>query len=108
MPDGNAAPEHVIVWSYRVEPRDEARFVKAYGAGGAWQQLFARGAGYRGTQLLRCEEPGRYLTIDRWESKAAFMAFLAAFEKEYDDLDDRCAELTTVEACVAVGDAQVT
>lgn len=100
-------PEHVIVWSYRVEPAREAQFVVAYGPGGAWQKLFAHAEGFRSTQLLRCEEAGRYLTIDRWDSKAAFMAFLSRFEKEYDDLDERCSELTTIEACIAVGDAVI-
>ena len=106
MPDELAPPaEHVIVWSYRVEPSREARFLEAYGAGGDWERLFRRGEGYRGTLIVRCEEAGRFLTIDRWDSKAAFMAFLATYATEYDDLDERCGELTSIEARIAVGDA---
>jgi hypothetical protein len=33
------------------------------------------------------------------------MAFLERHASDYDDLDERCSELTTIEACVAVGDA---
>ena len=54
---------------------------------------------------MRCEEAGRYLTIDRWDSKASFTAFLARYAEDYDALDDRCAELTSIEARIASGDA---
>jgi heme-degrading monooxygenase HmoA len=97
--------EHVIVWSYRVEPAREGRFIEAYGTGGDWQRLFRLAEGYLGTQLVRYEEPGRYLTIDRWMSKAAFLAFLDRYATEYDDLDERFGELTAIEARIAVGDA---
>ena len=44
----------------------------------------APGAGYIGTELLRdLEEPGRYLVIDRWESRDAYNAFVAANHDEY-------------------------
>ena len=106
MPDQATRPsEHVIVWSYRVEPAREAQFLAAYGDAGAWQQLFRRAEGYRDSQLVRCEEAGRYLTIDRWDSKASFTAFLARYAEDYDALDDRCAELTSIEARIASGDA---
>jgi heme-degrading monooxygenase HmoA len=100
-----SASEHVIVWSFRIEPRAEAKFVAAYGADGAWAELFRKGQGYRGTQLIRCDEPGRFITIDRWDSGDAFRRFRDQFEAEYDALDERLADLIEIEACVAVGDA---
>jgi heme-degrading monooxygenase HmoA len=97
-------PEHVIVWSFRVEPAREARFTAAYGPGGDWARLFRRGEGYLGSQLVRCEEAGRYLSIDRWASKAAFDAFLERYAAEYDELDERFEELTVIEALIAAGE----
>jgi hypothetical protein len=40
---------------------------------GEWAHLFRRGDGYLGTKLLqRCEDSREYLTLDRWNSRAAY------------------------------------
>jgi heme-degrading monooxygenase HmoA len=37
-----------------------------------------------GTELLRdVEQPGRYLVVDRWESREAYNAFVAEHRDEY-------------------------
>lgn len=70
-----------LVFSY--EARDPDEFERAYGPGGAWAEFFGRGAGYLGTELLRdVENPGRYLVIDRWESREAYGGFLDAHRDE--------------------------
>ena len=44
----------------------------------------ATGRGYVGTELLRdVEIPGRYLVVDRWESREAYNDFVAANREEY-------------------------
>ena len=66
-----------LVWRYEVRDEARAAFEATYAPTGAWARLFARGDGYRGTELFRSED-GSYLTLDIWRSRADFDAFLAA------------------------------
>ena len=92
----------VHVWEYRVRAEVEAEFRHAYGPEGDWVRLFRRGSGHVETLLLAdATVPGRYLTIDRWESAEAYETFRERFADEYAALDRRCERLTTRE--VAVG-----
>jgi 8-oxo-dGTP diphosphatase len=88
---------HVILWEFRVRPGSESAFEAAYGSEGDWAMLFRRAPGYLGTELLRAPDAGRYVTIDRWVSSAAFEAFRDAHRPDYEDLDRRCSELTIAE-----------
>ena len=89
---------YVIVWEFETEARSQREFERASGPAGVWVQLFRRGDGYVDTELLRDEEkPGRYFTIDRWESRAAFEAFKQQFAAEYEATDRECAALTVRE-----------
>ncbi len=89
---------YVYVWEF-VVTRDRARdFERAYGVDGDWERLFRRADGYLRTELIRDRgRPERYLTIDYWESKAAFDAFRSRFAPEFEALDAACAALTTRE-----------
>lgn len=88
----------VHVWEYRVLPASEAEFRGRYAPHGSWVRLFRRGSGHVETRLLRdAVVPGRYVTIDVWESDAAYAAFRESFAAEYAALDDACAALTTSE-----------
>jgi heme-degrading monooxygenase HmoA len=93
-----AAQVVVLVWEYRVPAASAAEFERRYGPDGDWAQLFRRGAGYLGTQLLRdAGEPGRYVTCDRWRRLADFAAFKATFGAQYAALDAQCDALTEEE-----------
>ena len=71
-----------LVFSYDASDRGE--FERVYGAEGEWAQFFRAGRGYIGTELLRdVEQPGRYLVVDRWESREAYNDFVAANREEY-------------------------
>jgi heme-degrading monooxygenase HmoA len=71
-----------LVFSY--EARDPEEFERIYGPEGEWAVFFRRGDGYVGTELLRdVEAPGRYVLIDRWESAAAYQAFIDGNRDEY-------------------------
>src|SRR5262249_12594157 len=94
-------PMIAIVWSFRVEPGRVGEFEDIYGAAGAWAQLFARSAGYLGSELLR-QPGGRYLTIDRWRAQADHDAFKAQHGDDYHALDRRCEELTADEQAIGV------
>jgi heme-degrading monooxygenase HmoA len=96
----------VYCWEYRIRPGADREFARHYGPEGTWVRLFRRGAGYLGTELLRDRGAAdRYLTIDRWVSEAAFREFRERFAAEFDELDQRCAELTLRET--ALGDFAV-
>jgi len=71
-----------LVFLYDVSRPEE--FEETYGADGDWAGFFAGKRGYIGTELLRdVEQPGRYLVVDRWESRDAYNAFVEAHRDEY-------------------------
>jgi len=71
-----------LVFSY--EARDAVEFERVYGPDGEWTAFFRSGRGYVGTELLRdVETPGRYLVIDRWESREAYQTFVEERREEY-------------------------
>lgn len=88
---------HVIVWRYEVAGEHAAAFRAAYGPDGDWAQLFARAAGFLGVELFEGAD-GTFVTLDNWESQAAFDAFQAAHSSEYADLDARLAHLSKAQA----------
>ena len=94
----------VSVWHYRVAEGREAEFESLYGAGGEWAELFGKGTGYLGTELMR-GEGGNYVIMDTWRDRAAFDAFKKKFEKEYAALDRRCEELTVEEQALGFYEA---
>jgi heme-degrading monooxygenase HmoA len=86
----------VRVWEYEVVPGREAEFEQLYGSAGAWARLFARSAGHVSTELYRSvDQPGRYLTVDRFSDADSWRRFLTEHGQDYADLDSRCAQLTT-------------
>jgi len=71
-----------IVFVYDFSEEDEFR--RVYSAGGEWETFFRAGRGYIGTELLRdVEQPGRFLVVDRWESRDTYNAFVAEHRDEY-------------------------
>ncbi|HZN03063.1 MAG TPA: NUDIX domain-containing protein [Candidatus Polarisedimenticolia bacterium] len=104
-PSGAAAPApaHVLVWEFRPAPGREAEFERAYGPDGDWARLFRRDPAYLGTELLR-GTAGRYLTLDRWRSRAAYEGFRARHADDYADLDRRMEDLTSHESSIGAFD----
>ena len=89
---------YVIVWEYVVPPAKVEDFVSAYGAGGAWAELFGLADGFEGVELYRQEDvPARFVTVDRWRTAGDFAAFKARFEPDYHRLDEDLADLTVEE-----------
>jgi heme-degrading monooxygenase HmoA len=87
-----------IVWEFRVPPQRLADFEAAYGADGEWARLFAGADGFIEVELLKClEQEGRYLTVDRWVSQAAFEAFRIQFSSDYKALDERLEGIAITE-----------
>ncbi|SNT01278.1 Antibiotic biosynthesis monooxygenase [Geodermatophilus saharensis] len=87
---------YLRIWAYDVPPGAVGRFVAAYGADGDWARLFARAAGFAGTELFGGTEVGtRFLTVDRWRDEAAWAAFLERWGEDYRALDVALAPLTS-------------
>lgn len=96
--DSRAAAVYVSIWEYRVRPEASAEFVRHYSSGGTWARLFGQAAGYRQTRLLSDpSDPERYVTIDEWDSAAAYREFRARWQAEFSELDRRCEALTIEE-----------
>ncbi|AHX16372.1 hypothetical protein CH75_15085 [Dyella jiangningensis] len=77
-----------IVWEFRLAAGRASAFEQAYGPEGAWVRLFRHAPGFIETRLLRdTDEPTRYLTMDRWESRDAYDDFTRRFAAEYRTLD---------------------
>jgi heme-degrading monooxygenase HmoA len=89
---------YMIVWTFRPRPGRAADFEREYGPAGSWAALFRDAPGYLGTDLLRAANGSdQYLTVDRWESSAAYEAFLVARRTEYEAMDHACEALTVSE-----------
>ncbi|MGE0043441.1 MAG: antibiotic biosynthesis monooxygenase [Vicinamibacterales bacterium] len=88
----------VYMWEFNVRPEADASFLEAYAAGGLWTELFRKGSGFVETRLFQDEAaPGRYVTMDVWESEKAYREFLAEFADEYDALDQHCESFMDAE-----------
>ncbi len=90
----------MVVWTFEPAAGSLESFERAYGPEGAWAELFRRCEGYWGTDLLRESDGKRYLTVDRWESRAAYERARASLAEEYAALDAGCAALTAREDLV--------
>jgi heme-degrading monooxygenase HmoA len=94
----------VRVWEYEVPGDQAAAFTAAYGADGAWADLFAQGDGFLGTELYRdAARADRFVTIDRWRDESDWRSFLHSFGPAYHALDARLEGLATVERSLFEG-----
>ncbi len=85
----------VIIWEYQVKHERLAEFEKIYGSHGQWVELFRKGTGFLGTELLHDEKyPYRYITLDRWRSAEDYEKFLLQWQTEYLALGEQCEDLT--------------
>ena len=78
----------VILWEFEVKPGSEDRFLRAYGPGGDWVQLFQRDPHYRGNSTPA--DPARplcYFTIDFWDSEDRLQHLQNVNREVYDALN---------------------
>jgi heme-degrading monooxygenase HmoA len=88
----------VIAWEFLLKQGHEAKFIEAYGPEGRWTKLFRKAPGYVRSELARSEYDGhKYVTVDVWETRAAYDAFRKTHEAEYDLLDTELRECTVNE-----------
>jgi len=92
-----------IVWEFQVRPGREEEFELFYNGEGLWAMLFRKSPDYFGTKLMRdLDTPGRYVTVDKWETAYDFERFKKTAEFEYNAIDGKCEELTESERLVGV------
>ena len=81
---------YVTIWEFHARPGQEKAFEQAYGPDGAWVQFFKTGEGYIRTELIRdLSNPRRFLTLDYWQSRAAYDRFRGQNRAEYEAIDKR-------------------
>jgi|SRR6185312_5057050 len=97
---------YTVIWEFRVAPARRGRFEAAYAPNGDWVALFSQAKGYCGTQLLHsADEAGRYVTIDRWDSRDAFLSFKRKHADAYCMLDRQLEPLTLSEKPIGAFEA---
>lgn len=89
---------YMYAWQYKVAPEREAEFMAAYGPAGHWVSLFQGKPGYVRTELHRDRaHPERFVTLDYWESAAAWEDFRREHADAFEALDARCESYTLAE-----------
>ena len=84
-----------VIREFDIKEESRSRFELAFGPGGAWSSLFARCPGFRGTTVLRdTQNPGRYLTIELWETEAQREQVLTENRTGYSELEAAFDEWT--------------
>ena len=90
---------YTYLWEFHVRAELTEEFEHHYGPNGSWALLFRQSPGYIETLLLKDRmTPGRYVTMDRWQSEAAHHTFRSIFAKQYSQLDNLCERLTISES----------
>jgi len=91
-----------ILWQFDTTDDQASAFAEAYGPEGPWVAFFRGADGYRGTDLFRrTVAPPCFLTLDRWETRAAYESFRRERAAEYSALDAACKGLTVRELFLA-------
>ena len=89
---------HVRIWRFQPAAGHERDFAAAYPATGYGHSCSSRSQGFVSTALLAPEEAGGpWLTVDRWQSRAAFDRFQQDHGEAYRALDVELEPLTVDE-----------
>lgn len=92
---GSDMAYYVTIWQFDIHPSMCAAFEQVYGPDGAWITLFRHSPDYVRTDLVRdTAQSNRYLTLDYWQTQAAYTAFQTAHQAEYAALDVHCSQFT--------------
>ena len=92
----------IRIWTYTVHAEHAEKFRNEYSSTGVWARYYAKGPGYLGTELFE-SDANTFCTIDRWDSRAVYEAYLAETREEFDSIDAVCEEWTSAEQLVFEG-----
>jgi len=94
----SSEPNFQSIWEYEVSDKYRTEFIEAYCSNGLWVSLFEQCEGYIKTELKQdIKQCKRFLTIDYWQSQAAFSVMKQTIGDEYDKLDKHCESYTLTE-----------
>ncbi|HWZ56193.1 MAG TPA: antibiotic biosynthesis monooxygenase [Verrucomicrobiae bacterium] len=97
---------YCYIWSFAVRPESVKEFRAAYGPDGDWARFFGTDPEYIRTHLLvDRRNPARFLTIDFWSSREAFVSFRERFGSRFEALDKSFERFTTAEEQIGAFDA---
>jgi len=89
----------LALWEFEVKSGCEERFRSAYGPQGPWVRLFRTDSNFVETRLLQdVAQPGKFITLDFWHTRAAYESFKGLNHQAYAAIDKTCEELTTRES----------
>jgi len=104
-PSRDATAAYLTLWRFQVPEENVLVYEAAYGFDGPWAALFDGTDGYLGTELVRVNATGTYMTINRWRSRSHLERFTRSRQPDYDEIDALFEPLTTSQEFVAAGDA---
>ena len=59
-----------LIWEMIIHEEARSQFELVFGPGGAWNKVFGKSEGYRGTTMLNdTHQPNRYLIMDIWDTE---------------------------------------
>ncbi|MDF2178597.1 antibiotic biosynthesis monooxygenase [Aliiglaciecola sp. CAU 1673] len=94
-------PLFTYIWEYRVANKNLDEFVRLYGPQGEWVTLFKKADGYIGTELLQDQyDSNRFITIDKWRSKADWQSFAEEYRHAFNLIDATGEQLTQSERMI--------
>jgi [ribosomal protein S18]-alanine N-acetyltransferase len=94
-------PEFVVIWEFRVSSGKRRAFEKVHGPDGIWDAIFRGSEDYIRTELVRDrKKPLRYVTVDIWRSRQAYLQFQKKNRTKYQAIDKKCEGLTTSERLI--------
>lgn len=89
------------VWKYKVKPGKVIEFEQLYNQEGEWAQWFRLSRDYISTELMKSPDAeNEYLTIDRWQSKAAYDRHYTEGRSRYEEIDLKGDGFTTEEELI--------
>lgn len=91
---------YYIIWSYRIDQGKQAQFEKEYSRNGTWFKFFEECDDYLGTELIKNNDDGSYLLIDKWISKETYDRFVSDNSPKYNELNDHLQNLYAIESRV--------
>ena len=95
-----------VLWEFTVATEHLRTFEVAYRGDGTWAQFFRRDSAYLETILIKdTAQPGRYLTIDVWQDREAYLRFKDRFAHDYQIIDQQFESLTASERQIGIFEA---
>lgn len=84
---------YCIVWEYQVSKDQQSKFEEEYGRKGVWFRFYEPCDFFLGHDLLKDNEGGRYLVIDKWMGQKDYDTFLGENSAQYENLNQQTRHL---------------